>query len=247
MMEYDSREWMKHMRRHTASVFNALFFDQESISDDDIVSIIADVADFFSLPLPAISDKCDTFAEILLRGDADKVELSYNIEMLRRDGINNKDAFTLCFVHEMAHQVLIDYHFGLFCNERWIQELAADLTAGLYAERHSLATGKFMYALSRQRYSITHPDGALRKKIVEHGRSYVAHMSNDGVKLIQTVVKSMPAFAYTHFDTLQQDWDEALSEFERQPSKPRPKPIDIETLPDSNLIKQAVMRYRENK
>ena len=102
-----------------------------------------------------------------------------------------------------------------------------------------------MYALSRQRYSITHPDGALRKEIVEYGRSYLAHMSNDGEKLIQTVVTSMPAFVYTHYDILQQDWDEALSEFEGQPSKP--KPIDIETLPDSNLIKQVVKRYKEIK
>ena len=245
MYEYDSIEWMKHTRRHTANVFNALFFDQESIGDDDIVSIIADVADFFSLPLPVISDKCETFAEILLREDSDKVELSYNIEMLRKVGINNKDAFTLCFVHEVVHQVLLSYQFELFCNERWIQELAADLTAGLYAESHSLATGKFLYALSRQRYSITHPDGALRKEIVEYGRSYLAHMSDDGEKLIQTVVKSMPAFVYTHYDMLRQDWDEALSEFEGWPSKP--KPIDIETLPDSNLIKQAVIKYKEIK
>lgn len=243
MPEYDSREWVKYMRRHTANVFNALFFDQESISDDDIVSIIADVADFFSLPLPAISGKCETFAEILLKGDADKVELAYNIEMLQKYGINNKDAFTLCFVHEMAHQVLINHQFGLFCNERWIQELAADLTAGLYAERHSLATGKFMYALSRQRYSITHPAGALRKEIVEYGRSYLARISsNAGEQLIQTVVKSVPAFVYTHYDILWQDWDEALSELEGQPCKP--KPIDIEKLSDSNLIKQAVMKYR---
>ena len=55
----------------------------------------------------------------------------------------------------------------------------------------------------------------------------------------------MPAFVYTHYDILQQDWDEALSEFEGQPSKP--KPIDIETLPDSNLIKQVVKRYKEIK
>ena len=102
------------MRRHEANVFNAIFYDKEEVTEDDIQRIIADVASFFSLPVPEINGKCESFAEVLLGDKAGECELSYNLEMLRTAGINNKDAFTLCFVHEMAHQALHRYQFMLF-------------------------------------------------------------------------------------------------------------------------------------
>lgn len=233
------------MRRHEANVFNALFFDKEEVKEEDIQTIIADVAAFFSLPQPAVSSKCASFAEVLLSKNAGRCELSYNIRMLQETGINNRDAFTLCFVHEMAHQALFRFRFKLFCSERWIQELAADLTAGLYAERHSLATGKYKYALSVQKCSISHPGGALRKEIVECGRRYLERMSVDGETMTQMVARAMPAFVYTHYDTLKEDWRKMAGELETPP--PPPKPADIETLPDGNLLKQAVMKFREQK
>lgn len=244
MYEHMER-WWKFQRRHKCNVFEALFKDKENVKEEDLRSIIADVSDFFSMPQPEISSKCDTFAEVILGGNSDKCELSYNIEMLQGTGINNRDAFTLCFVHEMAHQVLFHYRFMLFCSERWIQELAADLTAGLYAERHSLATGKFKFALSMQKYSITHPDGGLRKEIVECGRHYLERMSMDGKTMMEMVVRMMPAFVYTHYDMLERDWRMMTDELESPP--PPPKAIRIEDLPDSNLIKQAVMKYRKQK
>lgn len=236
---------MKHLRRHEANVFNALFFDKEDVREEDILSIITDVSNFFSLPQPEISSKCETFAEMLLSENADKCELSYNIEMLQNTGINNRDAFTLCFVHEMAHQMLTRYRFMLFCSERWIQELAADLTAGLYAERHLLATGKFKYVLSRQKYSITHPDGSLRKEIVEYGQHYLEHMSANGETLVELVIRILPAFVYTHYGILESDWIKMTDELESPP--PPPKPVNIENLPDTNLLKQAIMKYGKLK
>lgn len=245
MAEYDNWEWMKHMRRHEANIFNALFFDKENVREEDIKGIIADVADFFELSQPEISNKCKTFAEVLLGGDADKCELSYNIKMLQETGVNNMDAFTLCFVHEMAHQMLFNYRFMLFRSERWIQELAADLTAGLYAERHSLATGKFKWALSRQKYCITHPNGELRKEIVECGRHYLERLSVDGDTMMLMVVRAMPAFVYSHRDILERDWRKMANELESPPSPP--KPVNIDELSDTNLLKQAVMKLRKLK
>lgn len=239
-------QWRKFLRQHECNIFDALFYDKEDVAEEDIIFIVANVAEFFNMSQPEINGKCETFAEMLLGDNADKSELSYNIEMLQKAGINNRDAFTLCFVHEMAHQLLFHYNFMLFYSERWIQELAADLTAGLYAERHSLATGKFKYALSCQKYSITHPDGGLRKDIVECGRHYLERMSVDGKTMMEMVVRYMPAFVYTHYDALESDYRKMTDELEL-PLSPPPKPINIDELPDSNLLKQAVMKYRKHK
>lgn len=233
------------MRRHEANVFNAIFYDKEEVTEDDIQRIIADVAVFFYLPKPEINGKCESFAEVLLGDKAEECELSYNLEMLKNAGINNKDAFTLCFVHEMAHQVLYRYQFMLFCSERWMQELAADLTAGLYAERHHLATGKFKYALSIQKYSITHPDGKLREKIVEWGRHYLEQQMVNGTKMMNMVLQIMPSFVFAHKKKLKTDWYQLLDELEHSPQEP--VRYRIEDLPDSNLIKQAVLKYKLSK
>ena len=211
MSAYDHQQWMKYMRSHEANVFNAIFYDKEEVTEDDIRRIIAYVAAFFDLPQPEINGKCESFAEVLLGDKAEECELSYNLEMLKKAGINNKDAFTLCFVHEMAHQVLYGYKFLLFCSERWMHELAADLTAGLYAERHHLATGKFKYALSMQKYSITHPDGRIRENIVECGRHYLEQQIEDGTKMMNMVLRIMPYFVFTYRSELKKDWCQLIA------------------------------------
>ena len=47
----------------------------------------------------------------LVINKAEECELSYNMEMLRNAVVNNKDAFTLYSVHEMAQQILYRYKF----------------------------------------------------------------------------------------------------------------------------------------
>ena len=62
MPEYNNAQWMKYMRRHEANVFNAIFYDKEEVTEDNIQRIIADVASFFSLPVPEINGKCESLA-----------------------------------------------------------------------------------------------------------------------------------------------------------------------------------------
>ena len=50
MKKYDHQQWMKYMRRHEANVFNAIFYDKEEVTEDDILRIITDVATI-SVPL----------------------------------------------------------------------------------------------------------------------------------------------------------------------------------------------------
>lgn len=52
----------------------------------------------------------------------------------------------------MAQWMKFLRRYDLFCSERWIQELAADMTAGTYAARHGLTTGKYKFALSLQKH-----------------------------------------------------------------------------------------------
>ena len=72
------------MRRHEANVFNAIFYDKEEVTEDDIQRIITDVATFFNLPKPEINSKCESLAEVLMGDKAGECELSYNLEMLKK-------------------------------------------------------------------------------------------------------------------------------------------------------------------
>lgn len=87
MSSYNHQQWMKYLRRHEANVFNAMFYDKENVTEDDVQRIIADVSCFFSLPQPEVSSKCESFAEVLLGDKASECELSYNLEMLQKVGI----------------------------------------------------------------------------------------------------------------------------------------------------------------
>ena len=87
-------EWRKYLRRHECNVFDALFYDKEDVTEEDVQSIVIKVAEFFNMPQPDMQSKCDTFAEVMMGDVAEKCEISYNMEMLRKIGINNRDALT---------------------------------------------------------------------------------------------------------------------------------------------------------
>ena len=65
-------EWWKFQRRHECNLFEALFKDREDVTEEDIVAIVTNVAEFFNMPTPEISSKCEKFAEVLLGDNADK-------------------------------------------------------------------------------------------------------------------------------------------------------------------------------
>lgn len=247
MTEYDHMQWMKFMRRHESNIFNAFFFDNENITEEDLNTIISDIARFFDLPIPVINDRCEEMARIIMGENARDTELFYNIEMLKNAGINNKDAFTLCFVHEMAHQMLYTERFNLFRNERWMQELAADLTAGIYASLHLLSTGKFKYALSTQKPSLTHPDGKLREMVVDYGRIEIEKNRDVKCNMVNRVRNLIPAFFYIHCRQMKNDWKQVAHDLEYPPQPVTQKEIRIEDLPESNLIKQAIQKYNKQK
>ena len=246
----DTARWLAYLRRHNANIFDVFFKDKDNIGDDDIVSTIKDVATFFGLPMPTISDKCSTIAEVMTGDNASECELFYSKQMMENAGINNLDTLRLSLVHELSHQVLYNSRFLLFENDLWVQELAADMMVGAFsAICDDVATGKYKYVLRQLPASMTHPDGTLRAAIVEYGREYITKLGDQQkeVNNIQEVLKGLPAFVYSHYQELQESWNNVRWEDEQEESPVENAPIDYESLPDTNLIKQYYLKHKESK
>ena len=246
----DTARWLAYLRRHNANIFDVFFKDKDNIGDDDIVSTIKDVATFFGLPMPTISDKCSTIAEVMTGDNASECELFYSKQMMENAGINNLDTLRLSLVHELSHQVLYNSRFLLFENDLWVQELAADMMVGAFsAICDDVATGKYKYVLRQLPASMTHPDGTLRAAIVEYGREYITKLGDQQkeVNNIQEVLKGLPAFVYSHYQELQESWNNVRWEDEQEESPLENATIDYESLPDTNLIKQYYLKHKESK
>ncbi len=245
----DMQRWFAYLRRHNANIFNVFFQDKESIRKDGIVATVEDVARFFGLPVPVLHDKCETIAEVMTNANAAECELYYNWLLMEKAGINNTDTLRLSFVHELSHQLLYQPRFLLFENELWIQELAADMIVGAFSTiDRDVATGKYKYILKQLSASMTHPDGELRALVVEFGRDYITHLKEqDNFNDIKDILTGLPAFVYSHYQELQDSWDKVkLNEMEEDADM-ECKPMDYESLPDTNLLKQYYLKHVKNK
>lgn len=246
----EMKRWFAHLRRHNANIFDVFFKDKGNISDDDIVSAIKDVATFFDLPMPTISDKCSTIAEVMTGDNASECELFYSKQMMENAGINNLDTLRLSLVHELSHQVLYKTRFLLFENDLWVQELAADMMVGAFsAMGDDVATGKYKYVLRQLPASMTHPDGTLRAAIVEYGREYITKLGEqqNEVNNIRDVLKGLPVFVYEHYKELKESWDDVQLEDEQEDSTAEISRINYDSLPDTNLLKHYYMKYMKDK
>ncbi|MCH4155244.1 MAG: hypothetical protein LKF31_02965 [Muribaculaceae bacterium] len=240
-------QYDKFRRRHKANIFDSIFSDTEVLQAKDISEILQNVVNFFTLPVPQVKETDRTLAEIVTHEHAEDSELYYNLRMLVDNGINNKDALTLCLVHEMSHQILHQTTFMLFQNELWIQELAADLLCGTYADRYDIATGKYKFTLSRLKASPTHPPGKIREEIVEYGRN----LKNSFLSLhkqfnVDDTLLALPAFVYCHMKDLSMCWKEiaAMDWNTFITNKPIEQTINIDDLPGSNLLKQYKLKHK---
>ena len=250
-MARDPMFWVKFVRRHKAGIIDALFLDKDyDIKEVDIKETIKQVADFFELSVPVIKERAETIAEVVTSENAAECELYYNWRKMEKSGINNREALKLAFLHELSHQYLYKTRFLLFENELWIQELAADLLVGGFSVLNGdVATGKYKYVVSTQKASLTHPDGKLREEIVVYGREYVEQLLRQkrysGIKDILT---GLPAFVYSHYQEMQESWEAiSLEDMMKDEEKPVERPIDYESLPDTNLLKKYWLKHKDDK
>lgn len=240
---------LKRLRRHEASPFNALFWDKENVSEEYVKAALENVAAFFDMPVPQIHLQCESLVKMITSPEAKDCELFYNLQGSYDKGINNKDAVTLCLVHEMGHVVLRGTRFFIFSNELWVQELACDILAGAYAKQFDLATGKYKSVIDKV-VSPTHPTGALRIKAVEFGFDNGFDTEKEKkVPILNRLFRIVPSFVYSNMAELSRDWKyvKSLEWDKTYINPPEPEPIRIEYLPDTNLIKQAVLRLRKEK
>lgn len=236
-------DWAKFMRRHSSNVFAAIFQDRETITD--ITNIIQSISQFFNIPEPKVFGSCQSMAQILTEENDRNSEVHYNMKMLMDNGINNHDAFVLCMVHELTHQYLCKERIGLFVNELWMQELAADMMTGIYSYLHHLATGKYKYTVGTQEASITHPDGHIRQIAVDFGRLYFERTVTHKKITASQVLNLLPLFVYSHYKELRESWGKVFDEIINPTIKESAKPIEIYGLPDTNLIKQALLKMQK--
>ena len=251
-MARDTMFWVKFVRRHKAGIIDALFLDKDyDIKEEDIKGTIKQVADFFELPLPVIKEKVETMAEVMTSENAMECELYYNWREMENSGVNNREALKLAFLHELSHQYLYKTRFLLFENELWIQELAADLLVGGFSVLNGdVATGKYKYVVSTQKASLTHPDGKLREEIVVFGREYAEQLLRQNrYSCIEDLLAGLPAFVYSNYQELQKSWDNiSLADaFEEHKKPAEHTPIDYESLPDTNLLKQYWLKHKNDK
>jgi len=241
----DMQKWFAHLRRHNANIFDVFFKDLEVVADSDVVFVIDEVAAFFGIPTPSLCDKCSTILEIMTADDAKECELYYNFQMMKKAGINNMDTLRLSLVHEISHQLLFNIRFMLFENELWVQELGADMFVGAFSVMGpDVATGKFKYILRQLPASMSHPDGSLRAAIVEFGRDYAMKLKENGqLKEAKDVLNGLPMFVYDHYTEMKNSWRKVNIEDDKDESSSEMKPVDYESLPDTNLLKQY---YLEN-
>ena len=239
------QRWFAHLRRHNANIFDVFFKDLEAVADSDVVSVIDEVAAFFGIPAPSLCDKCSTILEIMTADDAKECELYYNLQMMKKAGINNMDTLRLSLVHEISHQLLFNIRFMLFENELWVQELGADMFVGAFSVMGpDVATGKYKYILRQLPASMSHPDGSLRAAIVEFGRDYAMKLKENGqLKEAKDILNGLPMFVYDHYTEMKDSWIKVNMEDDKEESSTEMKSVDYESLPDTNLLKQY---YLEN-
>ena len=173
---------------------------------DTILCEVNSVAAFFQSFIPNITEQCEEMARIATNERESDSELSFNLGLLQKNGINDIDSIRLVLVHEMAHQYLHGRIFHIFPNELWIQELAADLIAGRYSMLFCLHPGKYKYVISSSGPTLSHPDGMLRQEVFEFGRNTVTRNNVGNILNPEKILNILPEFIFKNYSKLNKDW-----------------------------------------
>lgn len=238
----EARAFYKLLRRHEANVFNALFEDKEPITETDIQQRVRGAARFFELPIPTVIASSNCLAQITYSNHTELgSEIKYDIRKLEEIGINNVDAFDALITHELSHQFLSGYRFNFCRNINWSIELACDFIVGVRCSAGMIASGKYKYAVSRMRVTETHPEGSFRLKAVKSGFDYSEWLIRKNVRpMASTAIQGFNKFLCEHSSEL----NESFVRYMTAPPQPPLKERDIMDYPDSNLLKQYVMKHR---
>lgn len=206
-------KWRSFVRMHDANIFDVMFKDVDYwLNEEELRTIVTEVANFFKMKLPEIKTHCDVLAKLEINTVTDaQPELYYNWQLLQKSGINNVDAFTLCMVHELAHLYFKGTRFLLCHSERWCHELAADYVVGAYSAFKGISTGKYKYVIRQLRMTPTHPKGEHRADAVEFSHKCVYKYSWHDVN---SSLRGLPAFVYAKQKQLNDEFASCIREIE---------------------------------
>lgn len=238
----EAHAFYRLLRRHECNVFNALFYDKETITEEDIRARVTRASEFFDLPIPTMIDKCETLAKITYSNSAELgSEIQYDIKKLYEIGINNLDAFDAMLSHELSHQYLATRRFNFCQNPQWCIELACDFIVGVRCSANMIASGKYKYAVSTMKASPSHPDGSFRLNAVKSGFDFAEWLFRKRRRpTVNEAMIGLTRFLCSNSKALNESFYKFLTTPPPVPSKQR----DIMDYPDSNLIKQAVLKHR---
>lgn len=237
----EAHAFYKLLRRHESNPFNALFYDKEPLTEDEIRIRVKQASEFFDLQIPTLVNQCETLAKITF-SDSSKLgsEIQYDVKKLYEIGINNVDAFDAMLTHELSHQFVANKKFNFCKNKHWCVELACDFIVGVRCSANMIASGKYKYAVSTRKSSASHPDGSYRLNAVKCGFDFSEWLFRKNLKpTAETAMVGLTHFLISNSKAL----NESYYTFLTTPPPPQ-KPRDIMDLPDSNLLKQTVLKYR---
>lgn len=240
----ESLDFYKYLRRHEDNIFNALFYDKEDYSEDILRERISEISDFFDLPFPTLIDKSGSLAAITFTECSELgSEIRFNVELLKRCGINNIDAFDTVMCHELTHQYLADKKLNFCISKDWSIELGCDFFVGVRCASCLRASGKYKFAVSKMRGTQSHPDGSFRVKAVIAGFDFVNWLISKGFD--PNAESSILGLNYFLCSNSKEINNAYLSLEDRQSKKMAE--TEISTLQDTNLIKQALQKYKMSK
>lgn len=242
MSSPEAHAFYKLLRRHESNPFNAFFYDKEPLTEEDIKIRVTRASEFFDLPIPNLVSQCETLAKITFSDSSELgSEIQYDVKKLYEIGINNLDAFDAMLTHELSHQFLATQKFNFCQNKQWCIELACDFIVGVRCSANMIASGKYKYAVSTMKTSATHPDGSFRLKAVKCGFDFAEWLFRKMQKpTAESAMVGLTRFLISNSKALNESYYTFLTTPPTLPQKPR----DIMDLPDSNLLKQAVLKYR---
>ena len=93
--------------------------------------------------------------------------------------------------------------------------------------------------------TLTHPKGVHRAAAVEFARECMCKYAWHDV---DSAMMGLPAFVYGRQKQLNEELIQCAKDMKEKKDVYLPsKPIAIEDLPDNNLLKQAILKYRNSK
>lgn len=244
----DFAAFMKLRRRECANIFNVFFQDTEVITEQCIQEELAFLSNLFGLSTPDISFGGDVPLQVELSSSQSGsiARIKCNTHKLQECGFNNKDAVIASLCHELSHIYSSGQNYGYCENEYWEAELYADFMASAIMTALNVAGGKYRYIIGEGKATLTHPYGEYRLRCAKTAREYVLSLPSAKKIALDDVESQFLLFLLTNVKEINDYLHEHEEKIEHALDLPKHQPLNLEKLPDTNLIKQYYFKTKSS-